>query len=83
LEPLDGELALASHWFAMPEVLTHCRVCKEDVAESAPVCPKCGATSPAQAEKGFNWVRLSVALVLILVLVVFLIIWKRLGFPDL
>ena len=69
-EPLDGELALASHWVVMTEGLIPCRVCKEEVAESASVCPKCGASWPVPAlAPGFSWTRVAVAVALVAVVI--------------
>jgi hypothetical protein len=52
--PLDGKLALASHWVAMSVEMKPCKVCGKTVSPNAKTCPHCGEPEPVvKAEEPF------------------------------
>ena len=49
--------------------MKHCRDCGNEVSESAPRCPYCGAIDPGSSEKQMSQFRTWIALIIIIYIV--------------
>jgi len=71
-EPLDRELALASHWVAMADGMKPCKVCGKTVSPNAKTCPHCGEPEPNHYNLTlvFNLILLSALGILIIIILI-------------